>query len=345
MAKIYTMNGWKFIIPPDQPVDLSGWKIYDDQDFDTIPNQANPIPAFGYALITDMPSTWQYWNIPDGVIKIALNSSIGFGLSNTKDMLILKDPAGNIVDQMNWGVPDTSWPNYNSGVWKPGVVNIAMGHELARVPSGFDSDQPSDWHDLALPEVKVLVPNGGETWIVGHTYTIKWQASNANGPNSDLKIDIYYSNDSGHTWGNIIMGTENDGQFDWNVPLYLGSYFVVSHKARIKVVATGPENFMASAWDISDRDFCPPIDYSAISDLEKYQVQQLLKDGTISMDDVENYQEEEIILDQCPANLDFNSLENNNTQTLDNPSEPQVEGASIDNNDSLNTESVSSPAV
>ena len=269
------------------PLDLSGWKICDNNLCD---NLSGTIPAGGFAVITNKDTTWNYWEILSGVLKIVLNSRIGDGLENTADMLLLKNASSTIVDQMNWGIPTSTWPNYNENVWNPGVPDVAEGHILARVPTGFDTDLPSDWHDLGLPQVTVIWPNGGEILYVGDTYTIQWSATNPNGTDTDLTIDIYYSKDSGNTWAKITSTstTENDGTFEWRIPLFIGSYYVPSHHARIKVVAYGPENFMVQAWDMSDHDFCPPIDYSMLTDEEKAQVEQLLADGILTETDIIN---------------------------------------------------------
>jgi len=186
-------------------------------------------------------------------------------MGNDADMLVLKDPNGIIIDQMNWGNPDVSWINYNDDVWDPGVNDVPEGHMIGRSPNGWDTDKPEDWIEFSVPVVTVLVPNGGEIWWVGRTYALEWEALNPSGDNNDLSIDIYYSNNSGKDWANIIMGTENDGQYEWRVPLFLGTMYVPSDKARLKVVATSHNNFMASAWDISDDDFCPPIDYNLLT--------------------------------------------------------------------------------
>jgi hypothetical protein len=147
---------------------------------------------------------------------------------------------------------------------------------------------PSDWHDLALPIVNMVWPNGGEVLYVGETTSLLWSAINPNGSDSALGIDIWYSADSGSTWAKIAANIENDGVFEWRVPLYIGDYYVPSHLGRIKVMAFGPENFMAQAWDISDHDFCPPVDYNLLTEEERAQVDQLLANGILTEADIIN---------------------------------------------------------
>ena len=129
-----------------------------------------------------------------------------------------------------------------------------------------------------IKEVKVLVPNGGEFWWVGRTYDLEWTTQNLDCPNDLSQVSIWYSGDSGATFGNITPNTENDGIYSWRIPLFLGSYFVPSSNARIKVVAQCSENLMVPSWDMSDEDFCPPIDYGL---LRPEEIQMLINLGLI----------------------------------------------------------------
>jgi hypothetical protein len=135
---------------------------------------------------------------------------------------------------------------------------------------------------MAAPNVDVIYPDGGQLWYVvapqcpGNPscsqwcstrdpdpmnedcqYKIRWTAHNPYGADSDLRIDLYYSNNSGKTWLPPFASNEpNDGEFLWMVP-YHTAY--VSHTARIKVVAYSPNNPAFSDWAMSERDFCPPM--------------------------------------------------------------------------------------
>lgn len=257
-------NEWLEIYnPTDMPIDISGWKIQDNKGQDIISTSTPiPVPAFGFALITGASTTFNYWSIPAGVIKIILSDGKigGDGLDNDGDRIILKTPDGEEVDAMSYG-GDTY-------AFDPSCPDVAKGHALGRVPNGFDTDKASDFKDLGPPGVAILHPNSSELIWVGRSFTIQWTATNPNGNNNDLKIDLWYSGDNGFTWGKIATGTENDGSYTWQVSLLLGDYYVPSWTARIKVVAVGPENFMAQNWGISQQ-FCPPIDYDLITDEER----------------------------------------------------------------------------
>jgi hypothetical protein len=287
-------NEWiELYNPTESPIDISSWIIADNTGQDVLASSSPLIiPGLDFAIIAAASTTWNYWEIPADVLKIQLDSLIGgHGLHNDADMLVLKDNYGNIVDQMNWGISDHSWANYaaySAGVWEPGVAGVDKGHLLARLPSGLDTDAVSDWQDLTLPEIALLYPIGGEKWYVGQAYDLRWTASSTNDSlDSDLKIDLYYSNNSGKSWAVIATSTENDGIYNWRVPLFLdyGHYYIPSPIARIKVVATGPENFMVQAAS-SSKDFCPPIDYDALSLEEQQLVDQLVNEGLIDESEV-----------------------------------------------------------
>ena len=259
-------NEWVEIYNPNNmAVDISNWNIKDNNQNDVIP-ASDPIPAHGFAVITGQSSTWDYWEIPDEVVKIVLDSYIGNGLSNISDRVILMTPDTSIVDMMSYG-GDTF-------AFDPSCPDVDEGHMLARVPTGYDTDTAADWQDLAPPGVELTYPVGGEIWWVGHHYDITWNATNPNGDDNEIGIDLYYSADSGSTWANIVQDTANDGVFNWRVPLHINGYYVPSDQARIKVVAIGPENFMVQDQDESE-DFCPPIDYDLLTEEELAYLESL----------------------------------------------------------------------
>lgn len=250
-------NEWVEIYNPmNKTVDVSGWKICDNDSCVILP-VVDPLESHKFAVITSDSTTWDYWEIPDDVIKVELGSLIGDGLDNDGDRVILKNLEDIEVDAMSWET--------DTYAFDPACPDVDEGHMLGRNPTGYDTDTAGDWKDYALPTAHVDYPNGGEVWYVGRTHTMRWTATNPSGNDADLIIDLYYSADSGATWATVVKGTENDKSYDWRIPLFVGDYFIPSSRARIKVVATNPENFMVSAWDMSDEDFCPPIDFDLLT--------------------------------------------------------------------------------
>jgi len=259
------LNEWVEIYnPTPEPVDISGWVIEDNGGQDIIPNSP-VIPGNGFAVIAKNSSTWSFWNIPDSVIKITLGSLIGNGLANDGDRVILKDLSGNIVDQMAYEGDISIWnpaPPLDGG----GIpYDLPDGHSLGRDPDGFDTDMADDFIDFSNPtpgaltnnpQVKVIVPNGGEIWYLGKSYNLQWLAVDPWGNSENLIINMWYSKDSGQSWFyQILNNYTNTGIYEWLIP---NDSSLVSSKARIKVEATNSEGL--TGWDMSDCDFCPPTE-------------------------------------------------------------------------------------
>jgi hypothetical protein len=269
-------NEWVEIYNPTaQAINIKDWKICDGQTCESITSDNITIANKGYAVITSKETTWKLWNIPAEAIKVVLGSAIGDGLNDSADMIQLRDNNGNVIDQANWGTANPNWKNYNSDLWSTGFNAAGQGVIKGRLSNGYDNNSANDWLNFELPNVTLTYPNGGEIWVIGNTYNITWTATNSSGSTlSDYGIDLYYSKDSGATWANIIKNTNNNGSYSWRLPLYLAengsNYFSPTNKARIKVVATNyAKNFMISNFDISDRDFCPPVDVKLLTAEEK----------------------------------------------------------------------------
>jgi parallel beta-helix repeat protein len=108
--------------------------------------------------------------------------------------------------------------------------------------------------DLTPPNVNVIYPNGGES--INGTITVAWTASDDF--DTDLDIDVEYSNDSGVTWHMIAPNISNDGEYEWDTSaLPEGSEYL------IRITAT--DNAGLSNSDTSDdvftlyRDFPNPL--------------------------------------------------------------------------------------
>lgn len=140
-------NEWIEIYnPTGMAVDISGWKIEDNQGLSsqrTIPTSP-PIPAYGYAVITQDSLTWSYWpEIPPATIKIVLGNSIGNGLANENDRVIFKNPAGVEIDAMSYG--------NDIYAFSPDCPDVTTGHSLEREPNGVDTNTAADFIDRTSP--------------------------------------------------------------------------------------------------------------------------------------------------------------------------------------------------
>ncbi len=171
--------------------------------------------------------------------------------------------------------------------------------------------------------IQVSYPNGGEIWWVGRTHEIGWETNNPSGYDEDLKIDIYYSNDSGQSWGLIKTGAPNLGQYFWRVSLMLenNTYWVASSKARIKLVARYSNGEICGV-DTSDADYCPPIEYDLLTpeELAWLKTHDLLEEpvNPITL---------ETDINEATSVLPEEEIKNEtseNTETLELVSEPEL---------------------
>lgn len=128
-------NEWvELYNPTDGSIDISGWSICDNTSCSVIP-ASTPVPNHGFAIITPNASTWGFWTVPAEAIQIVLGTSIGNGLNNTNDRVILRDTGLTTVDQMSYGTDTTVFD----------LPYVREGWSLARLLKGFDDDSASNF--------------------------------------------------------------------------------------------------------------------------------------------------------------------------------------------------------
>jgi hypothetical protein len=98
-----------------------------------------------------------FTNFPSfsGNIVFMTDGSIGNGLSNTGDRVILLDPTGKIIDALSYGDDDT--------VILPPCYDVPEGHSLERQPAGLDTNQAGDFADNATPSPGYGLPSATPT--------------------------------------------------------------------------------------------------------------------------------------------------------------------------------------
>ncbi|MGB8657665.1 MAG: dockerin type I domain-containing protein [Candidatus Zixiibacteriota bacterium] len=67
---------------------------------------------------------------------------------------------------------------------------------------------------IGPPQIRVVSPNGGETWVVGDAHNIAWLSENFDGAN----VKIEYSTNSGANWLPVVNSTPNTGSYPWLIP-------------------------------------------------------------------------------------------------------------------------------
>ncbi len=133
-------NEWiELYNPSNFDISIKDYKVGNSSKEFTI-NANISIPAKGYALLSHDNDTWHFWNEPN-VQKINLGGKVGFGwLKNNGDQLILKDNLGTEIDFVAWEGYITGWN-----------LKTSPGESIARKIKGFDTDSPSDWEVLTVP--------------------------------------------------------------------------------------------------------------------------------------------------------------------------------------------------
>mgnify|MGYP001558927188 CR=1 FL=1 len=123
-------------------VNIGGWKIEDAIASDVIPNGTMIAPG-RFVVISAMPTTRSLWNIPPETQFVSLDSSIGDGLSNGGDRVVLRNASGAVVDAVSWGTDKTM---------NPSVPVASYGNSLFRVTLSKDTNTASDW-GLRTPSI------------------------------------------------------------------------------------------------------------------------------------------------------------------------------------------------
>ncbi|MEN9406933.1 MAG: hypothetical protein RLZZ455_149 [Candidatus Parcubacteria bacterium] len=120
--------------PTASSVDISGWSVLDNTSSDIIPS-VSPIPPGGYAVIIPTGSSTL---IPGSATAVTLGApTIGNGLADTGDRVILKDASSTEIDNINYGTDTTIFPT------PPAAPST--GVTLSRNPNGTDTDTAADW--------------------------------------------------------------------------------------------------------------------------------------------------------------------------------------------------------
>jgi hypothetical protein len=134
-------------------VDLTDWKISDNHETDSISSLTLPPGGFAVAAArTDF-----YTNFPSfsGTIIFMTDGSIGNGLSNTGDRIILLDPTGKIIDALSYGD--------DNAIMSPPCRDVPEGHSLERQPAGLDTNQAGNFVDNATPSPGYSLPSATPT--------------------------------------------------------------------------------------------------------------------------------------------------------------------------------------
>ncbi len=121
--------------PTDSPVDMAGWTLRDDgSDEHVLPaGEAPVVPPGGFAVLAASP-------VIDPMGTLAVDYVYAnFTLANGTDAIVLQDPAGNVIDRVDYGAP---------------LLPVPEGRALQLDPEAFSdvlNDDPANWCPAEAP--------------------------------------------------------------------------------------------------------------------------------------------------------------------------------------------------
>jgi len=107
--------------------------------------------------------------------------------------------------------------------------------------------------EVEEPYIEVLSPNGGEEWIMGNSYEIKWQVVGLEGENVKLSLAL-----PGHGWIVIDTIAASSEEYSWKIPSDISS-------GEYKISITWPAEVRMSQVEIGDES----DDYFSIFEIDE----------------------------------------------------------------------------
>ncbi|NUN07635.1 MAG: T9SS type A sorting domain-containing protein [Ignavibacteriaceae bacterium] len=159
------------------------------------------------------------WNNGPGIANVRLDYSI----DNGSNWILIANNISAGSQNYNWTVPNNS------------SSSVRVRISDASNASIYDLSDTT----LKIGFVTVTAPNGGETWQVGRTRNITWNASS-----NISNVALYYSTDAGSNW--ITIETSFNaaaGSYSWVVPDAVGTI------ARIRIADAASALSIADASD------------------------------------------------------------------------------------------------
>lgn len=225
--------------PTNEPINISNWTITDNSETEFLEgdfdhgNGTTIIPPKGYAIITDHGTMfYENFSIPDDTIKLYVDdSSIGNGLGNSGDKIILKNETGEIIDAVEWIIDYEDVPGLPAG-------SVLVNHSLSRY-NNLDTDNSSfDFYETTIstpgaenkielkPSFNVdlcpeFIPKVENDSLYSHPFAIKINISN-------YPANVTYQIKS-YIIGNInssLPATQTWNGTDWEYSTYYTSTFV-----------------------------------------------------------------------------------------------------------------------
>ena len=149
-----------------------------------------------------VPNGQEYWLIGRNyVITWEDNTGDNFSVELYRSGIFVGfiDNEVNITTE-NWNIRDTIQPGTDYRI------------KITSLSDNTVSDFSDSTFTIALPQIDVTDPNGGEEWRLGTTYAITW----TDVISENVSIELYKADTSYYVISNT---TSSDGTFNWKIPL------------------------------------------------------------------------------------------------------------------------------
>ncbi|MBN2830566.1 MAG: hypothetical protein JXR56_09630, partial [Candidatus Cloacimonetes bacterium] len=113
--------------------------------------------------------------------------------------------------------------------------------------------------DTVLPVLQLTSPNSGESWYIGDTNNILWNASDTNLDNNS--IFLWFSLNGGAEYTTLAEAINNSGSFAWEIP----STQSTNAKVQIQVSDTFGNTALVSSLAPFVISFVPPAEPQGVS--------------------------------------------------------------------------------
>ena len=137
-------------------------------------------------------------------------------------------------------------------------VTVSVGSQL---PTPGEDDDPPIVPQPAPLSMRIIAPNGGETWPVGSVQEITWDSANASAPNQPVRIVLIDPSAEGTSGEDRLMierNVPNTGSYTWTVGNYRDGQITGGARYKIKVCVVASSDNDAVC-DKSDARFTIPV--------------------------------------------------------------------------------------
>jgi hypothetical protein len=160
---------------------------------------------------------------------------------SNSEIVISSNISWNVTDNADWLTVSPTSGTGDANLQITATENTTIENRIATISiSGSDITREVNITQEAIESfIRIIKPNGGETWEVGKTYPIEWESMNVS------EVNILFSLNNGTNWTPIIEGYSSTGTYNWTIP------DTESNQCKVKIISSS-NSFI---YDISDDVF------------------------------------------------------------------------------------------